>query len=99
VPGDTPFLPEDLVARLGAAPAWAATAGAVHPLVAVWPVDMRGALAAWLADGRSLRVRDFGGAIGMRTVEFADAGDPFLNINTPDDLARARSFGPGRLEI
>ncbi len=90
VPGDTPFLPRDLVARLGAAPAWASSDGAVHPLVAVWPVAARGALEAWLREGRSLRVRAFGGAIGMRDVPFADAGDAFLNINTPEDLSRAR---------
>ncbi len=93
VPGDTPFIPEDLVVRLGGAPAWAESGGVVHPLVAVWPVSAGAALESWLRGGESLRVRAFGAAIGMRTVEFAAPPDPFLNINTPADLAQARALG------
>ena len=90
VPGDTPFVPRDLLERLGAAPAWAVNAAAVHPLVAIWPVSVRGALGGFLEG--SGRVRAFGQAIGMRDVVFEDDPDPFLNINTPDDLARARGM-------
>jgi molybdopterin-guanine dinucleotide biosynthesis protein A len=93
VPGDTPFIPGDLLVRLGVAPAWAESAGVVHPLVAVWPVSAGAALETWLRRGGSLRVRAFGAAIGMRTVEFAASPDPFLNINTPADLAQARALG------
>ena len=91
VPGDTPFVPPDLATRLGAAPAWAESATGIHPLVAMWPVACRGALAGWLASQPSGRVRAFGATIGMRSVWFADTPDPFHNINTPEDLARARS--------
>jgi molybdenum cofactor guanylyltransferase len=91
VPGDTPFIPEDLVARLSSAPAWAASGGAVHPLVALWPVAAGPALAAWLAEGHTRRVRAFGEAVGMRTVAFDDQPDPFCNINTPADLLAAQS--------
>jgi molybdopterin-guanine dinucleotide biosynthesis protein A len=93
VPGDTPFIPADLVARLGAAPAWAESAGAVHPLVALWPVAAAETLATWLQNGFSLRVRDFGLELGMRTVNFPGDPDPFLNINTPADLAQAEKLG------
>ncbi len=91
VPGDTPFIPADLVLRLGAAPAWAESATGIHPLVAVWPVGCRTALAEWLASQPSGRVRAFGATIGMRGVWFADTPDPFHNVNTPEDLAHARN--------
>ncbi len=90
VPGDTPFVPRDLVSRLGHAPAWAESAIGLHPLVAVWPVACAPALAAWLASQPSGRVRAFGAVIGMRAVTFDELPDPFLNINTPEDLAAAR---------
>jgi molybdopterin-guanine dinucleotide biosynthesis protein A len=35
------------------------------------------------------RVRSFAQAIGMREVAFANEA-PFLNVNSPDDLAAAR---------
>ncbi len=91
VPGDTPFIPTDLAARLGAAPAWAESATGLHPLVAVWPVACRAVLAGWLASQPSGRVRAFGVTIGTRTVWFADAPDPFHNVNTSEDLAHART--------
>jgi molybdopterin-guanine dinucleotide biosynthesis protein A len=84
VPGDTPFVPRDLVARLSPAPACAASGGHVHPLVALWPVASRSRLHAWT----NPRVRSFASAIGMREVAFADA-QAFLNVNTHADLAAA----------
>lgn len=90
VPGDTPFVPADLAGRLAPAPSWAASGGVVHPLVALWPTTASPVLAAWLRDGGDLRVRAFGCEIGMRRVAFADAPDPFLNINTPSDLIAAQ---------
>jgi molybdopterin-guanine dinucleotide biosynthesis protein A len=84
VPGDTPFVPRDVAARLGPAPACASSGGQVHPLVALWPVACRDRLRGWT----DKRVRGFAQAIGMRTVAFADA-DAFLNVNTPADLAAA----------
>ena len=84
VPGDTPFIPEDLAHRLSRAPAWASSAGHVHPLVALWPTAARDHLRTW--EGR--RVRSFGELVGMRTVIFDDPA-AFLNVNTPADLAIA----------
>jgi len=91
VPGDTPFIPLDLAARLGTAPTWAASDGAIHQLVALWPTTAATRLAAWLADATDLRVKTFGTQLGMRTKNFADAPDPFFNINTQADLAAAQT--------
>jgi molybdenum cofactor guanylyltransferase len=91
VPGDTPFIPADLVTRLAAAPAWAVSDGAVHPLIALWPTQEAARLNAWLADGLDLRVKSFGTALLMRAVTFEETPDPFFNINTPADLAEAQA--------
>ncbi len=99
VPGDTPFVPRELAAALAPAPACAMSLGRRHPLVAVWPVACRTALAGWLEDARSRAVARFASSIGMRCVDFRVQGaDPFLNVNTPDDLDTARKVaGGGRL--
>jgi molybdopterin-guanine dinucleotide biosynthesis protein A len=89
VPGDTPFVPGDLVVRLGAAPACAENVAGVHWPVAVWPVSCAAELAGWLGSQSSGRVSAFGGIVGMRRVWFGDAGDPFHNVNTLEDLEAA----------
>lgn len=98
VPGDAPFLPRDLVRRLGeaGAPALAASGGRTHPVVGLWPVTLRSALRADLAAGLR-RVEAFAQAQGAISVAFpAEPGgpDPFLNLNTLDDLAEARRWLP-----
>ncbi len=94
VPGDTPFLPLDLAARLAAAGAlaYAASSGRAHPTVALWPVDLAEALAAAVGDGQR-RVRDWADRHGAVAVDFADGPpDPFFNVNTPADLAAATAL-------
>jgi molybdopterin-guanine dinucleotide biosynthesis protein A len=96
-PTDAPFLPEDLVARLlaaveeeGAELACAASDGRDHPVVGLWPVRLAPELR------RALEVE------GMRKIDIwtarfrlaralydADPVDPFFNVNSPEDLARA----------
>jgi molybdopterin-guanine dinucleotide biosynthesis protein A len=98
VPSDTPFLPADLVARLQAAEGGsadaiviAASAGRRHPVVALWPVALADALEAALRAGER-KVGAF--AVNYRCVaaDFdAVSGDPFLNINRPEDLAAAEA--------
>ena len=85
VPGDTPLIPPGLAAALGAAPAVAESGGRRHHLVALWPVACAPALRAWLGGPGSRSVRAFGATLPMRGVPFA--GDPFANVNTPEDLA------------
>ncbi|CAP54110.1 NTP transferase domain-containing protein [Gluconacetobacter diazotrophicus] len=97
VPGDTPFVPRDLLAALAPAPAVALSGGRRHHLVALWPVAARAALRARLAatpagaPRAAFGVRAFAETIGMREVTFPDQPfDPFFNVNTPEDLAAAR---------
>jgi molybdopterin-guanine dinucleotide biosynthesis protein A len=96
VPGDAPFLPFDLVTRLRAAgaPAVAASEGRLHPVAGLWPTAAAPALRAALAAG-TRRVEAFARAVGARAVGFprpADGPDPFLNVNTPEDLEEARRW-------
>jgi molybdopterin-guanine dinucleotide biosynthesis protein A len=94
VPGDTPCLPRGLAARLAPAPACAASDGQAHHLVALWPVSCRGTLQAFLTAPGKRNVALFGQHIGMRYVDFpVQQYDWFVNVNTPDDLARAMPGG------
>ena len=81
--GDTPFLPDDLFARLSAhGAAIAASAGRDHYLIGLWPVSTLPLLTE-----DKIRVRDWVDAVQAMRVMWD--GDPFFNINTPDDLAEA----------
>lgn len=95
VPGDAPFLPPDLVSRLhagrgGAAVAQAHSAGRTHPVVALWPRALAPALRQALAAGERA-VGRFAATHGAALVAWP--GEPFLNLNTPEDLARAEARG------
>ena len=96
VPGDTPFVPAELPAALAPPPSCAASAGQVHHLVALWPVECRARLRALLSTPGPRGVGRFAASIGMRRVAFpAGPWDRFLNVNTADDLARARALAGG----
>jgi molybdopterin-guanine dinucleotide biosynthesis protein A len=90
VPGDTPFLPRDLVARLlaaGGTVAMATHEGRDHPVAAAWDVALRDELRAALAAGLRRPVL-WADGLGARRVAFA-GDDPFFNVNTPADLEEA----------
>lgn len=97
VPGDAPFIPPDLVARLheaarsqGAELACAASAGRTHPVIGLWPVALRAELRHALVDQDIRRIDRFTGRYPIVAVEWsAEPLDPFFNVNTPDDLAQA----------
>lgn len=104
VAADTPFFPRDLVARLrqateekGVSIALAASAdesGVLrrHPTFGLWPVALREDLRAALAGGLR-KVAAWADRHGATTAAFAAEGfDPFFNVNTPDDLARAQAI-------
>jgi molybdenum cofactor guanylyltransferase len=96
VPGDTPFVPAGLAAALGLAPAFAASAGREHPLVALWPVAVRDDLRRVLSGPGSHSAGRFAESIGLRRVEFPAAPhDPFLNVNTQAELAAANAAANG----
>ncbi|HEV2673413.1 MAG TPA: molybdenum cofactor guanylyltransferase MobA [Aliidongia sp.] len=95
VPGDTPFLPTDLVLRLeaaigqGAPATIAVSGGRRHPVVGLWPAAVRDALRRSIVEGER-RVDPWARSLGAVQVDFA-AGpvDPFFNLNGPDDLVEA----------
>jgi len=101
-PADTPFIPVDLVLRLhearreaGRPLACAASAGQAHFAVALWPVRLRHDLRRALEEGgRSMGqwLQRHGCAEAAWP---AEPRDPFFNVNTPDDLARARNLAQG----
>ena len=100
VPTDSPFLPRDLVARLLAAReaaggelACAASAGRMHPVAGLWPVRLAPLLRRALVEEGLHRVDRWMGRFDLVQVEFAiDPVDPFLNVNTPDELAAAEAI-------
>ena len=91
---DTPFFPDDLVARLlqaGGGIAIATCGGRAHPTFGLWPVALRGDLRDTLVQGQAKLMR-FAQDAGAVQVAFDPAEpDPFWNLNTPDDLIRARA--------
>ncbi|MBL6455611.1 molybdenum cofactor guanylyltransferase MobA [Belnapia sp. T6] len=101
VPGDCPFLPPDLLARLEAARraagvplACAASGGQTHPPVALWPVALRGALRTALLDGER-KIDRWTARFGCAAADWpATPRDPFFNANAPADLALAESLLP-----
>lgn len=93
---DTPFLPDDLVARLHAAGpvALAASPDAdgkiqLHPTFGLWPTALAGDLRAAIAAGER-RPRAWALRHGAKVASFPrDDHDPFFNVNRPEDLAEA----------
>jgi molybdenum cofactor guanylyltransferase len=94
-PGDCPFLPRDLVARLSQALiadnaelAIAASQGRSHPVIGLWSVALRDALRRALVVEGLRKVGQWTGRYRLATVTWpAEALDPFFNANTFDDLA------------
>lgn len=96
---DTPFFPPDLVARLvrNAGPKGLCLAASPdkdgilhrHPTFGLWPVALRDDLRAGLEKGLR-KVGFWADQHRPGTALFtSDAGDPFFNINTPEDLGIA----------
>ncbi len=97
VPGDTPFIPLGLAAALMPPPACAASLGQPHHLVALWPIACRYLLRTLLSAPGRRDIHYFTSTIGMRRVDFPlGKWDPFININTPEELAMARGILDGQ---
>jgi molybdopterin-guanine dinucleotide biosynthesis protein A len=100
VPGDCPFLPRDLVARLEAArrkegkPMACARSGEWrHPVVALWPVALRADLRRALVNEDLRKIEIWTARHGVAIADWPDSPvDPFFNVNTPDDAERAREL-------
>jgi molybdopterin-guanine dinucleotide biosynthesis protein A len=99
VPGDSPFIPADLVARLHAARlaagvpmACARSGGWSHPPVALWPVALRQPLRDALESGER-KIDRWTARFGCASAEWPAAPfDPFFNANTPEELAEAEAL-------
>jgi molybdenum cofactor guanylyltransferase len=98
-PGDCPFLPNDLVPRLHAAriaekkPLACARSGEWrHPVAGLWPVALREDLRRALAEGLH-KIEAWTGRHGVALAAWPDQPfDPFFNVNTPEDLAKAEEI-------
>jgi molybdopterin-guanine dinucleotide biosynthesis protein A len=96
VPADTPFLPLDLASRLaaglsgGAEVAVASSGGRRHPVAALWPLACRPELRQAIRNEGLRKVEAWISRFRAASVEFeTGGGDPFLNVNTPEDLETA----------
>ena len=100
LPADAPFAPKDVVARLhearrasGAAIAVAASGGRVHHVAALWPVALAAELRRALVDEGLRKVENFAARFSVAVVEWSSEPiDPFFNVNTAEDLARAEAL-------
>ena len=97
IAADTPFFPLDLTSRLlGAAEddpgriVIARDEAGTHPVFGLWPVTLGPSLGDWLTNADTLSVMAFVRSQPHAMARFATTGDPFFNINTPDDLAEAQ---------
>ena len=97
LPCDMPFLPGDLHDRLEQAlapnfgAAVAASGGRLHPVCALWRTAAVPTLVQRANEGR-LSLRGLSEAVGCAVVDWPiDEGDPFININTAEDLATAEA--------
>jgi molybdenum cofactor guanylyltransferase len=96
-PGDCPFLPRDLLERLHEARLAAGTPLACarsgewrHPVVALWPVALREDLRRALTGEGLHKIEIWTARHGIAIADWpAEPIDPFFNVNTPDDAARA----------
>jgi molybdopterin-guanine dinucleotide biosynthesis protein A len=100
VPGDCPFLPDDLVEELHAArrrmgagvPLACARSGEWrHPVIGLWPLALRADLRKALVDEGLRKIEVWTARHGIAIADWPDQPvDPFLNVNTPEDVERAR---------
>jgi molybdenum cofactor guanylyltransferase len=97
VPGDCPFLPRDLVARLHQArgasgqPLACARSGEWrHPVVGLWPVALRADLRHALTKEDLRKIEIWTARHGIALADWpAEPVDPFFNVNAPEDAAAA----------
>jgi molybdenum cofactor guanylyltransferase len=101
---DAPFAPRDLVARLveaiardGAVMACATSGGRDHPVFALWPTRLADELRVAVVDEGVRKVDIWTARYKLARVDFDNSdsisgGDPFFNINRPEDLDTAAAL-------
>ncbi len=102
VPGDCPFLPDDLVEKLhqarrrqgaGAPLACARSGEWRHPVVGLWPLALRNDLRKALVEEDLRKIEIWTARHGVAIADWpAEPIDPFFNVNTPEDAARAENI-------
>ena len=102
VPGDCPFLPDDLVERLhqarrklgaGVPLACARSGEWRHPVVGLWPVALRQDLRHALTVEDLRKIEVWTSRHGVAVADWpTEPVDPFFNVNTPDDAKRAQEM-------
>jgi molybdenum cofactor guanylyltransferase len=107
VPGDCPFLPHDLVARLTAArqaaglPLACARSGEWrHPVVGLWPVALRSDLRRALVEEQQRKIEAWTARHGVAIADWpASPIDPFFNVNTPENAAEAERLAAQQCDL
>jgi molybdopterin-guanine dinucleotide biosynthesis protein A len=102
VPGDCPFLPDDLVERLhharrkmgaGVPLACARSGEWRHPVVALWPLALREDLRHALTVEDLRKIEVWTARHGVAVADWpAEPIDPFFNVNTPEVAKRAQEM-------
>ena len=100
VPGDCPFLPDDLVERLhlarrkmgaGVPLACARSGEWRHPVVGLWPLALREDLRKALVEEDLRKIEVWTARHGVAIADWpVEPIDPFFNVNTPEDAERAK---------
>jgi molybdenum cofactor guanylyltransferase len=107
VPGDCPFLPEDLLERLmaarqaaGAPLACARSGEWRHPVVGLWPVALRDDLRRALVAEGLHKIEAWTARHGVAIADWPAAPvDPFFNVNTPADAAEAERIAAQQCDL
>ncbi|MFY9771997.1 MAG: molybdenum cofactor guanylyltransferase MobA [Xanthobacteraceae bacterium] len=107
VPGDCPFLPNDLVTRLHAARAAAgAPLGCArsgewrHPVIGLWPLALRDDLRRALVAEGLRKIEIWTARHGVAIASWpAEPVDPFFNVNTPEDAAQAQTIATRFIDL
>ncbi len=97
---DTPFFPQDLVARLAGAVAGdaadlacAASGGRAHPVFGLWPLALRDDLERLMREEGLRKIDRFTARYRLATVDWPVEGvDPFFNVNRAEDLEAAEAL-------
>jgi len=100
VAADCPFLPGDLVSGLhraraaeNAELAVAASGGQTHPVIGLWNVGLRQALRQALVVEDIRKISSWTARHRLASATWPiEPIDPFFNVNTPEDIARAETL-------
>ena len=100
VPGDCPFLPDDLVEKLhqarrkmgaGVPLACARSGEWRHPVVGLWPLALRADLRKALVEEDLRKIEVWTARYGCAIADWpVQPVDPFFNVNTSEDAERAK---------